>query len=109
MSMVCSIQKFGGGPRPLHTDVQGILITTGDKEKLCVSEAYNLLNEVRSSPCAPSSEKEQTSHQREIFYKVYLCVYFLYKITSKRGLPLYKGQNAGTQMCPLIEASTVRI
>ena len=26
--------------------MQGVLITTGDQEKLCVSEAYSLLNEV---------------------------------------------------------------
>ena len=26
--------------------MQGILITTGDQEKFCVSEAYSLLNEV---------------------------------------------------------------
>lgn len=44
----CRFQKFGGGsgPRPLCVGVQGVLITTGDKEKLCVPEAYSLLNEV---------------------------------------------------------------
>ena len=26
----------------------------------------------------------------------------LYEITSKRGQPLYKGQNAGSQLCPLL-------
>lgn len=31
----------------LGVGMQGILITTNDKEKLCVSEAYDLLNEVR--------------------------------------------------------------
>ena len=27
--------------------MQGVLISTNDQEKICVSEAYNLLNEVR--------------------------------------------------------------
>ncbi len=31
----------------------------------------------------------------------------LYKITSKRGQPLCKGQNAGSQMCPLFGGPTV--
>ena len=29
------------------------------------------------------------------------------KITSKRGQPLYKGQKAGSQVCPLLRGSTV--
>ena len=36
-----------GGLEELSVGMQGILITTGDQEKLCVSEAYSLLNEVR--------------------------------------------------------------
>lgn len=28
--------------------MHGVLITTGDQEKFCVPEAYNLLNEVRT-------------------------------------------------------------
>ncbi len=30
-----------------------------------------------------------------------LVLYTLHKITSERGQPLYKGQNAGSQACPL--------
>ena len=33
--------------------------------------------------------------------KKYLCIYTLYEITSKRGQPLYKGQEDGSQVCPL--------
>ena len=33
----------------LSVGMQGILITTNDKEKLCVNEAYKLLNEVSIS------------------------------------------------------------
>ena len=29
------------------------------------------------------------------------CIWTLFKITSKRGQPLYKGSNAGSQACPL--------
>ncbi len=36
-----------------------------------------------------------------------LDIYTLYKITSERGQPLYKGQNAGSQVCPLFGGSTV--
>ena len=38
-------QKFGGLEQ-LSAGMQGVLITTSDQEKLCVSEAYSLLNEV---------------------------------------------------------------
>ena len=31
----------------------------------------------------------------------------VYRITSKRGQPLYKGQKAGSQVCPLLRGSTV--
>ena len=31
----------------------------------------------------------------------------VYKITSKGGQPLYKGQKAGSQVCPLSRGSTV--
>lgn len=37
-----------GGLEQLSAGMQGVLITTGDQEKLCVSEAYSLLNEVHS-------------------------------------------------------------
>ena len=43
-------QKKGpgaGGLEQLSVGMQGVLITTGDQEKLCVSEAYSLLNEVQ--------------------------------------------------------------
>ena len=39
------LQKFGGLEQ-LSAGMQGVLITTSDQEKLCVSEAYSLLNEV---------------------------------------------------------------
>ena len=35
-----------GGLEQLSVGMQGVLITTGDQEKFCVSEAYSLLNEV---------------------------------------------------------------
>ena len=38
-------QRFGG-LEDLSAGMQGVLITTSDQEKLCVSEAYSLLNEV---------------------------------------------------------------
>lgn len=42
--------QFRGSKIPeLSAGMQGILITTNDKEKMCVSEAYNLLNEVSLS------------------------------------------------------------
>ena len=33
----------------LSPGMVGVLITTNDQEKLCVSEAYNILNEVFNS------------------------------------------------------------
>ena len=38
-------QRYGG-LEDLSAGMQGVLITTSDQEKLCVSEAYSLLNEV---------------------------------------------------------------
>ena len=32
----------------------------------------------------------------------YLCIYILYKITFKRGQPLFKGQNARSQVCSTV-------
>lgn len=39
------MQKVGGLEQ-LSAGMQGVLITTGDQERFCVSEAYSLLNEV---------------------------------------------------------------
>lgn len=48
--MTRSTFQFRGSKIPeLSAGMQGILITTNDKEKMCVSEAYNLLNEVSLS------------------------------------------------------------
>ena len=44
----CMPQKIGG-LEELCVGMQGVLITTGDQEKLCVSEAYSLLNEVQGT------------------------------------------------------------
>ena len=45
LCLLYSPQKVGGLEQ-LSIGMQGVLITTGDQEKLCVSEAYSLLNEV---------------------------------------------------------------
>ena len=38
---------------------------------------------------------------------MYSSIHTLYKITSERGQPLYKGQTGGSQWCPLFGGSTV--
>ena len=38
---------------------------------------------------------------------MYYCIQTLYKITSERGQPLYKGQNAGSQSMSTFRDSTV--
>ena len=40
------LPKRARGKLELSMGMKGTLITTNDKEKLCISEAYNLLNEV---------------------------------------------------------------
>ena len=40
---------------------------------------------------------------------MYSRMHTLYKITSKRGQPLYKGQMGGSQWCPLFGGSTVAL
>ncbi len=50
------------------------------------------------------SERGQTSEQKDKPPKKYSSIY---KITSERGQPLYKGQNAGSGTCPLFGGSTV--
>ncbi len=52
------------------------------------------------------SERGQTSEQRTN-QKYSSILYTLHKITSERGQPLYKGENAGSQVCPLFGGSTV--
>ena len=51
------------------------------------------------------SERGQTSEQRT--NQMYRYIQTLYKITSKRGQPLYKGQNAGSQSVSTFGGSTV--
>ena len=51
--------------------------------------------------------KEEELPNKEESIVVPLCYTTLYKITSKRGLPLYKGQKAGSQVCPLFGGSTL--
>ncbi len=51
------------------------------------------------------SERGQTSEQWT--NQKYSSIHTLYKITSKRGQPLYKGQNPGSRMCPLFGGSTL--
>ena len=53
------------------------------------------------------SERGQTSQQRT--HHLYSSIHNLYKITSERGQPLYKGQTGGSQWCPLFGGSTVII
>ena len=51
------------------------------------------------------SERGQTSQQRT--RHLYSSIHTLYKITSERGQPLYKGQTGVSQWCPLFGGSTV--
>ncbi len=51
----------------------------------------------------PREEKPPNKGQNQ----KYPSIYTPYKITSERGQPLHKGQNAGSQVCPLFGGFTV--
>ena len=69
--------------------MQGILITTNDQEKICVSEAYNLLNEV-SSMDGIASEFQDLEERR-------LCDYVLYVSQDFLGISC---QSTEGPLCP---------
>ena len=92
------------------------LVDVGSDSLICFSKAYfatlslcielSIASRVYSETSDKGhSERGQTSQQRT--RHLYSSIHTLYRITSGRGQPLYKGQTGGSQWCPLFRGSTV--